>query len=78
MRIYASDHADLSIFEMLCPLIEDNKKPVIHNSLFASQSSLESSNSSIRTGPPLWNAQISVQNVLKDELIIGPGWGHFF
>ena len=78
MRIYASDHADLSIFEMLCPLIEDNKKPVIHNSLFASQSSLESSNSSIRTGPPLWNAQISVQNVLKEEVIIGPGWGHFF
>ena len=78
MRIYTSDHADLSIFEILCQLIEDNKKPVINNSLFASQSSLESSNSSIRTGPPPWNAQNGAQKVLKEEVIIYSGWAHFF
>ena len=55
-------HADLYISETLRPLIENIKKPGFGNSVYAPQSPLETSNSSIRTGPPTMKAQKSVQN----------------
>ena len=55
-------HADLYIPETLRPLIENIKKPGFSNSVYTPQSPLETSNSSIRTGPPTMKAQKSVQS----------------